>query len=214
MATIARIHSIISVARHRDATFQAALYQSDKLIACGLTSGDVVRFKVWTTADAAPAIDIDSIALSSATFTADHATDTLTSAAHGLANGDRVVLSGTLPTGLLTTRYYYVVSTATNTFKLSLTSGGSAIDFSSNGSGTLTWTKHYSTIVIDDLGTTGSTAAQLRIKLKRDEVDLLTAGEWNWELSVVMVSNNSEIYVIATGLFSITDNATGDLVTT
>lgn len=71
-----------------------------------------------------------------ATFTASGAT--LTSSAHGMANGQRVrvTTSGTLPGGLDLFRSYYIVSTATNTFGLSLTSGGTAITTSSAGSGT------------------------------------------------------------------------------
>ena len=59
---------------------------------------------------------------------------------HGLSNGDRVKLFqgvGTLPTGLSVSINYYVISTTATTFQLSLTSGGAAVDFSDNGSGTL-----------------------------------------------------------------------------
>lgn len=62
------------------------------------------------------------------------------------ANGDRVVLSttGTLPTGLTVGTVYYVVSAATNSFSLSATSGGAAINTSSAGSGTHSVTSVYS----------------------------------------------------------------------
>ena len=65
----------------------------------------------------------------------------VTDAAHGFVNGDRVVLSttGALPTGLSAGVRYYVVNATTNTYQLSLTSGGAAI----NTSGTQTGT-HYS----------------------------------------------------------------------
>lgn len=59
---------------------------------------------------------------------------------HGLINGDRVQLSttGALPSGLNTTTEYFVVSAATNTFQLSLTLGGAAINTSGTQSGTHT----------------------------------------------------------------------------
>lgn len=69
--------------------------------------------------------------------------DTLTSNAHGLVDGDtiKIIAGTTIPTGLSTTIVYYVVSSTTNTFKVSLTNGGSAITPSDSGSGTLTWYK-------------------------------------------------------------------------
>lgn len=58
--------------------------------------------------------------------------------AHGLNNGQTVLLytSGALPTPLLTTQVYYVVNKSTNTFELTLTSGGSPINTTTAGSGT------------------------------------------------------------------------------
>jgi len=70
-------------------------------------------------------------------FTADSGTDTLTSNGHGLANDEsvRLVTTGTLPAPLTTTDAYFVINTASNTFKLSATLGGSAVNLSDNGSG-------------------------------------------------------------------------------
>lgn len=53
---------------------------------------------------------------------------------HGMSNGYVVTLTGTPPTGFSTATNYYVVSKAANTFQLSATSGGSAINSSSTGS--------------------------------------------------------------------------------
>ncbi|MFI6883371.1 hypothetical protein [Streptosporangium canum] len=65
--------------------------------------------------------------------------DQLFSVAHGLADGDRVqlfnVFSESLPTGLAEGTLYYVVSSATNTFKVSATLGGSAIDITAVAGG-------------------------------------------------------------------------------
>lgn len=73
------------------------------------------------------------------TVTATAATDVLNATAHGLSDGDRVrlITTGTAPGGL-SERNYYVVSSAENTFKLSATSGGSAINLTSTGQGTHT----------------------------------------------------------------------------
>jgi hypothetical protein len=57
---------------------------------------------------------------------------------HGLANNTVVYLetTGALPTGLSGTGTYYVRNAATNTFELSLTSGGASINTSGSQSGT------------------------------------------------------------------------------
>ncbi|MEU8158037.1 hypothetical protein AB0B94_30660 [Micromonospora sp. NPDC048986] len=67
--------------------------------------------------------------------------DAIQSAAHGLSNGDRVALFGvlgaSLPTGLIENTLYYVVQAATDTFKVSLTLGGSPVGIT--GQGELFW---------------------------------------------------------------------------
>ena len=72
-------------------------------------------------------------------FTAVAATDFLTWKGRTPSNGTLVRLSnsgGSLPGGLSTDTDYYVVSQSSNTCKLSLTSGGSAVDITDAGSGT------------------------------------------------------------------------------
>ena len=74
-------------------------------------------------------------------FTADNTTDTFTLAAHGLANGTPVQVrnsGGALPAGLSIDTEYYIINTAANTFQLSATVGGAAINITDNGSGTHT----------------------------------------------------------------------------
>lgn len=68
--------------------------------------------------------------------------DTITSNSHGLLNGDIVTVSSstTLPAGLSATALYYVVQKADNTFKVSLTYGGTEVDITDTGTGTHTWT--------------------------------------------------------------------------
>jgi hypothetical protein len=63
--------------------------------------------------------------------------DAIQSAAHGLVDGDRVmvfnVFAETLPAGLTEGVVYFVVSSATNTFEVSLTSGGASVDITGQG---------------------------------------------------------------------------------
>jgi hypothetical protein len=64
------------------------------------------------------------------------ATDTLTSAAHGLTLGRQLLyVSGTGFTGLTAGIIYYVVTVATDTFKVSATSGGGAITVGTSSAG-------------------------------------------------------------------------------
>ncbi len=99
---------------------------------------------------------MDRVGLLTANFTA-ATTDIITSNAHGLKNGDKVVLTttNTLPSGLSTGVVYYVIEKTTNTFKLStipvpnyMTGQSSenwsdyAVDITSTGTGTHTFTMH------------------------------------------------------------------------
>jgi hypothetical protein len=74
------------------------------------------------------------------TVTATNATDVFNATAHVLVNTDRVAFTttGTLPTGITAGVAYYVVNKATNTFQVSLTSGGAAVTFTTDGTGTIT----------------------------------------------------------------------------
>lgn len=63
--------------------------------------------------------------------------DTFTDAAHGLANGDRVMLvSLTTTTGASIETPYYVVGVTADTFQLSATEGGAALALTTNGTAT------------------------------------------------------------------------------
>lgn len=65
----------------------------------------------------------------------DAGTDKFTKVGHGLTNGMRIRLvdAGSLPTGLNSTTAYYIVAADADTFQVSLTLGGAAELFSSNG---------------------------------------------------------------------------------
>ena len=62
--------------------------------------------------------------------------DVVISAAHGLSNGDKIVLkagAGALPTGVNDYTAYYVVDKNVNDFNVSLTLGGAVIAFTGDG---------------------------------------------------------------------------------
>lgn len=71
-------------------------------------------------------------------YTVDSATDVFTAPAHGQPNGTVlyvVNVGGAFPSPLLKTLGYFVINTAANTLKLSLTAGGAAIDILDGGTG-------------------------------------------------------------------------------
>lgn len=75
------------------------------------------------------------------TVTADSGTDTFTRTSHGLTNGTIVCFhnsGGGLPSGIDIVDHYYVINSAANTFQISTVLGGSAYNFTSNGTGTHT----------------------------------------------------------------------------
>ena len=80
-------------------------------------------------------VDINKVTTTgSQSCTAANATDTFTKIAHGLVNGDRVLIAGTtVPTGLNAAIVYYIVNKTDDTFQVSLTSGGAAALFTTDG---------------------------------------------------------------------------------
>lgn len=70
-------------------------------------------------------------------FTTTHATETINATAHGLSNGDAVLLvsEGTLPAGYSEDTVYYVVGKTDDTFQVSTTIGGSAVAITGDGTG-------------------------------------------------------------------------------
>lgn len=73
------------------------------------------------------------IPAASVSVTLDGTANTVTLATHGMEDGRPVILGGTLPAELTAGTVYYVRDSATNTFKLAATPGGSLIDFTGNG---------------------------------------------------------------------------------
>ena len=97
--------------------------------------------------------DVDSVTLNTdlkafatrdagQTFTTDFATDDkLDITSHGFSNDDRIMVASSsqdLPAGLDSATVYYVINATTNDFELSLTSSGSAVDITDDGTGTHT----------------------------------------------------------------------------
>lgn len=70
----------------------------------------------------------------------DTGTETFTSNSHAMADGTAVKFHATttLPAPLSASRVYYVRDSATNTFKVATSVGGTAVDITSSGSGTIT----------------------------------------------------------------------------
>lgn len=69
-------------------------------------------------------------------FSALASTDVFTAPGHTLANNDRVILKGAgLPTGVSADTVYWVIGVSGNTFQLSLTQAGSAINLTVDGGG-------------------------------------------------------------------------------
>lgn len=79
-------------------------------------------------------------AISNQGVSADPATDTLSFSNHGFVENDRIefTTTGTLPTGLSANTHYYAVNVSQNFFQVSTTEGGSAVNITGAGSGTLT----------------------------------------------------------------------------
>lgn len=74
-------------------------------------------------------------------FTADAGTDVITAASHGLLDGETLRFQGTdLPAPLAQGTLYYIRDAASGTFKVSLTAGGTAVDITDAGTGTMTFT--------------------------------------------------------------------------
>jgi hypothetical protein len=70
------------------------------------------------------------------TFT--DAGDLVTKTAHGLSNGDLVSFASIVTTtGVIIKTTYYVINATADTFQVSLTLGGAAINLVTNGTGTM-----------------------------------------------------------------------------
>lgn len=103
----------------------------------GMPNCEVMGLELWSS-DGTPRRILHGL-LQPKQFTATAADDTITSAGHGLTDGARIVFKGdgTLPGGLTAGVRYFIRDVTANTFKVAATQGGSAIDLTSDGEGTL-----------------------------------------------------------------------------
>lgn len=156
---------------------------------------------------------MDRVGILTANFTA-AVTDIITSNAHGLKNGDKVVLTTTttLPAGLATGTVYYVIEATTNTFKLSTISISNyttgvgqipnAVDITDTGAGTHTFTMHDigKNIFVDDfrhcvLILDGAFNANMTVKFQASIGKSVDAPEDAPDFSASQAYNNSWDYV-------------------
>ena len=91
----------------------------------------------WLEGGRPPSAPVIKPIISAAAVTADYTTDVFTysvAPATPLADNDTVILGGnTVPTGFSAGKSYYVVAATPTTFQLAATVGGTAVDFTANG---------------------------------------------------------------------------------
>jgi hypothetical protein len=96
--------------------------------------------------------------------------DTITKSSHGIANGTLISLADF--SGGIAEGEYYVISTATNTFQVSLTSGGSAVAVTADGTGgTVTTNGTIVASTIEEGQRTSDTSNYLRNRLTQLVLD-------------------------------------------
>jgi hypothetical protein len=102
---------------------------------------DPTRIVGWILADASSAGNVfyyGEFVGTSKVFAVKASTDTFTGIGHGYTNGTKVRVwsaGPALPSGLAAYTTYYIIAAATDTFQLSATSGGSAVDVTADGGG-------------------------------------------------------------------------------
>jgi len=136
------------------------------------------------------------------------AADTVTVAGHTLSNGDQVFFTnsgGTLPAGLTSRTIYFVVSSAANTFKVSATLAGAAVDITAaEGAGTHTVTK---ALPFTDLVSAGLPKASLT-----NVINLLEGVQQGAYTASIDVHQTAEDPVAATGTITLATAAADDTV--
>ena len=120
-------------------------------------------------------------------YTTDFSADSrLIASSHGFANNTRVILSSATGTGFPGGSYgnivYYVTNTLTNSFELSLTSGGPGITLTSNGSGTKNIGEYSYALLVDESGGTSN-----RILVGTTDLSSQNTGT---EVTTVIISDN------------------------
>lgn len=118
--------------------------------------GDALDVKLSNLVSKLNTDDTSTISETFANTDVNTGTDVISLTAHGFVNGDIVYITNpdTIPGGLTINTKYYIVNANTNDFQLSTTSGGSAIDITSQGIGTNTITNEYYSSGSTDFATT------------------------------------------------------------
>ena len=140
------------------------------------------------------------------TFTVDTATDIITSASHGLVDSNivHVASTATLPTGLSANTVYYVISSTSSTFKLSLTSGGAAIDLTTTGSGTHSVYDEFQVPDFRSVLPMGAGTGSLTFNFATTDINTGT--------EVITVPSNTTLYTGQPIVYSTSGTVAGDLV--
>lgn len=121
--------------------------------------------------------------------------DQITLENHGLSHNEKVTLttSGTLPAGLATSTDYFVIVVDADTFQLSESLDGEAIDLTGVGSGTHTVVQSLVTIASEDLG-------KIALMLPQAVTSDLNAGEKQSIEVEVTISSVKTIYQLQKSL--------------
>ena len=115
--------------------------------------------------------DVD-LANTNAPVTLQGAADTVTRSSHGYNNGDIVKLYNIVTTtGISANNPYYVISATANTFQLSLTPGGAAIDLVTDGSATLL---PYKQAIVQVYPQAGQSFTALNLNIRHSSLSTLT----------------------------------------
>lgn len=101
------------------------------------SSQDVLGYGLYTASTAGTLRAIGLLDADPPIYGTAATSDTITAYAHGLSNNQRVFVlaapGAVIPTGLSENTAYFVVSSATDTFQLSTTQGGGAVDITAGG---------------------------------------------------------------------------------
>ena len=117
----------------------------------------------------------------------------VTLTAHGLANGNKIYFTttGALPTGISASTRYYVVNATVNTFQLSATLGGSAINTTGTQSGT-------HTLFSANFDTLGSSGGEVNHTLNVNEMPshshTVSANSLAWNAYTWVASSNGSVW--------------------
>lgn len=98
---------------------------------------DQIAWGMWSAATGGTLYWIGFLSADAPIFGTGATGDTITAYAHGLNNNQRVFVlaapGATIPTGLSENTAYHVVNAATDTFQLSASQGGAAVDITAGG---------------------------------------------------------------------------------